>query len=268
MPDIPSIQVFVRHSNACKYRDDESWPRCNCRKHLRWWDGTRQLKRSAKTRSWKSAEEERRKLEMQFREGAKPTQITKDERKTIARAIELFLLEKRTSGKVTGGVLKKYERELGRFKGFLEARSHFFPADVTKELLIEYRATWAEDYPSTQTQQRVQARLRSFLRFCHDSGWLERLPKLSPIVVDEPPTLPLSKKEYTKLLETVPKVFAAEDKARRVRALIQLMRHSGCGDARTSRNYPRWQKEAPSSRDGTNENGHASISAAPARCRL
>jgi integrase/recombinase XerD len=223
---IPSVTVFVRHSVDCKYRDDESWKRCNCRKHLRWSQDGKQHKRSAKTRSWQQAEEEKRRLEEQFAAGAKPTALPTNERKTINRALELFLLEKRTDG-LDPSIVKKYERELGRFEAFATDRLKFFPADIDKELLLEYRATWDELYPSSQTRQQVQSRLRRFLRFCHDAGWMERVPKLSPIEVDEPPTLPLSQKEYEKLLHTVPKVFPQSQKAARVRALIQLMRHSG-----------------------------------------
>lgn len=221
---VPSITIFVRHAVSCKYRDDEMWRRCNCRKHLRWSQDGKQYRRSAATRSWEQAETERHRLEEQFAAGAKPTAVTDDTRKTVARAVELFLLEKRTEG-VNGGVLKKYERELERLKAFSEARSKFFPADIDKELLTEYRATWDALYPSSATRQQVQARVRRFLRFCHEAGWIERLPKLSPIKVDEPPTLPLSQAEYNKLLATVPKTFEAA-KAQRVRALIQLMRHS------------------------------------------
>jgi integrase len=123
-------------------------------------------------------------------------------------------------------VLKKYERELARLNSFLENRSKFFPSDITKELLTEYRATWDDVYPSSATRQQVQARVRRFLRFCHDAGYLERIPRLSAIKVDVPPTMPLSTTEYTKLLATVPKQFSGE-KAKRVCALIQLMRHSG-----------------------------------------
>jgi len=221
---VPSISIFVRHAASCKYRDDETWRRCNCRKHLRWSQDGKQYRRSASTRSWEQAETERRKLEEQFEAGAKPTVVTADDRKTIARAVELFLLEKKTEG-VAGGVLKKYERELERLKGFSEARSKFFPAEIDKELLTEYRATWDALYPSSATRQQVQARVRRFLRFCHEAGWIERLPKLSAIQVDEPPTMPLSQVEYKKLLEQVPTIFEGV-KAQRVRALIQLMRHS------------------------------------------
>jgi integrase/recombinase XerD len=221
---VPSITIFVRHSPDCKYREDETWRRCNCRKHLRWTHDGKQYRRSANTRSWEQAERERRTLEEGFEAGAKPTQVT-DDRKTVDRAIELFLLEKKTEG-VKPGVLGKYERELGRLKDFLQKRSKFFPSDITKELLTEYRATWDALYPSSATRQQVQARVRRFLRFCDDAHYLERIPKLSPIKVDVPPTMPLSQAEYQKLLANVPKQFSG-DKARRVKALIQLMRYSG-----------------------------------------
>src|ERR1700728_4557709 len=83
----------------------------------------------------------------------------------------------------------------------------------------------------------VQARLKNFLRFCFDSEWLDRVPRLSPIKAGEPPTMPLTDKEYKKLLATVPVSFPDSTKTRRVRALIRLMRHSGLAirDAATLR---------------------------------
>ncbi len=223
---VPSIAIFVRHTPDCKYRGDETCKRCNCRKHLRWSHDGKQYRRSAETRSWGQAEEKKRELERQFEEGGKSTTVAPDDRKTIAGAVELFLLERKTGG-LNGGVLKKYERELGRLQDFLtlKPRSKFFPSEIDSECLIEYRGTWDALYPSSATRQMVQARLRNFLRFCYDSNYLDRIPKLSPIKVDEPPTMPLSKAEYKKLLGTIPEIFAAE-KAQRVHALIQLMRHS------------------------------------------
>lgn len=222
---VPSIAIFVRHTPDCKYAGDENWRRCKCRKHLRWTHDGKQYRRSAGTRSWEQAEIKRRELEESFARGATAPTVTRDDRKTIGGAVDLFLLEKKTEG-VKGGVYKKYDRELHRLASFLEARSKFFPADLTKEVLTEYRATWDELYPSSATRHQVQARIKRFLRFCHDAGWLERIPRLSPIRVDVPPTLPLSEAEYKKLLAQVPKQFEGE-LAKRVRALIQLMRHSG-----------------------------------------
>jgi integrase/recombinase XerD len=60
---------------------------------------------------------------------------------------------------------------------------------------------------------------------CHRNGWLTRLPELDAIIRDEVPTLPLNAKQYEHL-ENVEKVFSG-DKARKIRALIQLMKYSG-----------------------------------------
>jgi integrase len=56
---------------------------------------------------------------------------------------------------------------------------------------------------------------------------LDRVPKLSAIQPDEPPTLPLDEAQYTRLLKQIPAEFEHAGKARKVHALIQLMRHSG-----------------------------------------
>jgi site-specific recombinase XerD len=221
---VPSITIYVRHAAECRYSGDETWKRCDCRKHLRWTFDGQQYRRSAKTRSWGQAEERKRELEDSFKAGGRP-EVVEETRKTIANAIELFLMERKTAG-LNASIVKKYERELERFRQFFEIRSKFFPTDINLEMLVQYRGTWDELYPSSLTRQQVQTRLRRFLRFCHNGGWLERVPTLSAITADEPPTMPLSPAEYTKLLAEIPKKFEG-DKAARVRALVQLMRHSG-----------------------------------------
>ncbi|HEX8817183.1 MAG TPA: site-specific integrase [Terriglobales bacterium] len=221
----PSITVFVRHSGDCKYKDDETWRRCNCRKHLRWSHGGRQYRASAKTRSWSQAEDAKRNLESKFTAGAAPTTVVTTNKKTIADAVQLFLSSKKSDGLNPNG-LQKLERELGRFERFLSDKSKHFPDEIDLPTLINYRASWEELYPSSGTRSQVQARLRRFLRFCHDAGWIERVPRLSAIKVDEPPTMPLTEKQYKTVLEKIPKTFPPA-KATRVRALVQLMRHSG-----------------------------------------
>lgn len=221
---IPSIAIYVRHTAGCRYSGDETWKRCDCRKHLRWTFDGKQYRRSAKTRSWAQAEEKKRELEESFKEGGRP-EVIEETRKTIADAIKLFIAERKTAG-LNSSVVKKYERELERFRQFFEARSKFFPKDIDLEMLVLYRETWDDLYPSSLTRQQVQTRLRRFLRFCHNGGWLERVPTLSAITAEEPPTMPLSTADYTKLLAEIPKKFEGA-KATRVRALVQLMRHSG-----------------------------------------
>jgi integrase/recombinase XerD len=124
-----------------------------------------------------------------------------------------------------------YRFELDRLRKFCEAHAVFTVQAVTRELLIGYTATWPAPYPSTNTRHQVQARLKHFLRFCLDPGWLDRAPKLTKIRVDEVPTLSLTEKEYARLLKAIPEAFNGhpypKDKPAKVRTLVQLMRWTG-----------------------------------------
>jgi integrase/recombinase XerD len=230
----PDITIFVRHSSDCPHKEDENYRLCRCRKHLRWSHGRQQHRISAKTRSWSEAEKVKKQIEAQFGVNldgtpvgpADPVVNGPGSRNTIKRAIEVFLASKRNQG-LNEGVTKKYQRELERLQNFLGQRSKFFPNEIGLADLEEFRSEWEQVYPSSTTRQKVQERLRGFLRYCYEAKWIERVPRLSPIKVDEPPTLPLSEKEYEKLLKKIPDEFADSDKARKVRALVQLMRHSG-----------------------------------------
>ena len=146
------------------------------------------------------------------------------------------MADKKSQG-VTADVLRRYERELARLRDFAERKAIFTAAGLTRELLIAYKSDWDDLYPSSNTQSSVQARLKNFLRFCFDSQWMDRIPKLSRVKVDEAPTLPLTEEENKRLLGTVPVSFPNPKKALRVRALIRLMRHSGLAivDAATLR---------------------------------
>lgn len=217
------VTIFVRHSADCKYAGDEFHKGCRCRKHLRWSKDRKQYRQKADTRSWAEAELRKRELEDQlagrFVESNHGARLLSD-------SIEIFNADKKNQG-VTADVLGRYSRELERLEGFAARKSVFTVAGLTRELLIEYQSSWEDLYPSGNTRQSVQARLKNFLRFCFDSKWLDRVPRMSPIKADEAPTLPLTDKEYNKLLDTVPVSFPNAKKALRVRALIRLMRHSG-----------------------------------------
>ena len=223
MSAAPVITIFVRHTPGCKWAGEEFAKGCRCRKHFRWSQDGKQYRRKAGTRSWAEAEEQKRRLEDQLA-GRVPTEPA--EVRTLTDAIEVFKADKKNQG-ISGDVLNKYARELDRLRAFAEARRVFTVAGLSRELLIDYKAAWDSLYPSSNTRQMVQARLKNFLRFCYDSKWLDRVPRLSSIKADEAPTLPLTDKEYEKLLKTVPVSFPDSTKHRRVRALIRLMRFSG-----------------------------------------
>jgi integrase/recombinase XerD len=221
----PVVTIFVRHSADCKYKDDEIWKRCRCRKHLRWSYDHRQYRQSADTRSWEEAEKVKRRIEESYASGGKAATREKTP-KTIKSCVESFIVAKE-SQKITGCVVDKYRRELGRLETFLASRGITFPDQIGLDDLYAFRNTWDAMYQSTLTQQKAQERLRGFLRYLHEAGHMDRLPRLSPIQVDKAPTLPLTDKQYQALLNAIPQTFKNPKQAQKMRALVRLMRHSG-----------------------------------------
>jgi integrase/recombinase XerD len=201
----PVVTIFVRHSQDCPYKGDEFNKRCRCPKHLRWSHNCEQHRQSAEARTWAEAEIVKRRVEEQFKP-ANERSLSAVEHKTIQQAIELFVTFKTSEG-LDANILKKYIRELGRLRQFMHKRMVFHARDISLEHLTEYRGKWTEQYPSSTTRQKVQERLKAFLRYCYDARWLDRVPSLSPIHADEPPTMPLTDKEYEKLLAQCAKEF-------------------------------------------------------------
>jgi site-specific recombinase XerD len=215
MSAAPVITIFVRHSADCKYAGDEFCKRCDCRKHFRWTLAGKQHRRKAGTRSWAEAESLKRNLEDSI-SGRVPTEPAED--LLLSAAIETFEANKKAQG-IKPRVVSMYTRELRRLKNFSEARNLFtVRRALTIENLIALRATWEQVYKSSYSRSTVQKHLNHFLKFCYNAGWIERVPKLSPIKIDAPETEPLTDAEYEKLLA------AATGKTR---TLIQLMRWSG-----------------------------------------
>lgn len=236
----PVITVFVRHGfidgKACKYTGDEFARRCACPKHLRWQLNGKQQRMKTGTRSWEEAEKAKRTLEDQL-SGKTPAPIV-EQGKFIADAVTLFVQDKQVQG-VSKGVISKYTLELGRLRAYCEGRGAFTIQAVTRELLTGFCATWEAYYPSSCTRSKVRERVSAFLRYCYEARWLDRVPALPKIKVDEPPTMPLVANEYERLLDALyvanPKRWDGKKSTQgitpemrtRVRGLLQLMRWSG-----------------------------------------
>jgi site-specific recombinase XerD len=237
----PVITIFVRHSalegKPCKYADDEFSRRCNCRKHFRWTQNGTQHRKQAGTRSWEEAEEIKRQLQDQLA-GRTPETRAADNVRAVSDAVGLFIQDKNVQG-LTPGVIKKYTLELERLSQYCERQSVYTVQGITRELLTGFCGTWETYYPSSYTRAKVRERCRSFLRYCYECKWLERIPPLPKIKIEEPPTMPLSKEEYDRLLDALsvvnPRRWDGKDSTQGLtdkrrawlHALIQLMRWSG-----------------------------------------
>lgn len=225
-PGIPEIVIFVRHKPTCAHADrGELYMQCRCKKHLRWSIGGKQYRRSAKTRLLAEAEKEKKHVEMSYLNGTalKPAGAPA----TIAQCAATFIQMKKDEN-VSADVIRKHKRELARVEKWMAQNGAVLPAQMSLDLLINFRATWGEQYPSSQTRQKVQARLRGFLRYLHSAGHIQSVPELKAIRVDETPTLPFESEQYEELLGLIPKVFSGDKRhSAKMRALVQLGRWSG-----------------------------------------
>ena len=212
--DAPLITVFVRHSVGCKYAGDEFNKRCRCKKHLRWSLNGKQYRLKTGQRSWAGAEDKKRELEAQLSGKVMDTR----QARLLSESIDTFKANKEAQG-LNPRVLKMYSRYLKRLLEYSEGRGLFgVQQALTLDNLIAYRATWPGAYPSSYSRATVQKITRAFLHFCHDAGWIDRTPKLSPIKIDAPETEPLTEDEYTRILAHA---------TGKTRVLIELMRWSG-----------------------------------------
>jgi integrase/recombinase XerD len=155
---------------------------------------------------------------------------------TIHSLVEIFVMSKKTQG-IADTTVKRHSRELKRLADFLAENGIFVASGINAAVLYKFRDTWSTLYPSSSTQREAQQRIRQFLRFLHEEGHIQKLPRLTPIKVDQEPTMPLDAKQYKNLLAAIPKAFKREGLVRRMRAVVRLMRHSGLaiGDAVTLR---------------------------------
>ena len=202
----PQITIYVRHGAECPHQGDENWKRCNCRKHLRWsWNG-KQLRRSAKTRSWAGAEKGKRELELQYQAAMSGESIQNDRPVDIEQAIRAFINEK-TGGQAAPDTLSKYRLTLNRLQDFCTAQGLYFVREISLEYLSGWRATWGSFYRSNFALRNNQSRLRAFFRYCENAQWISFNPAraLSAIKIrdEDYEVNPFTESQVKKIISTV-----------------------------------------------------------------
>ena len=96
-----SVAVYVRHRGTCPHREDESYPRCDCAKWLRFSLRGQQHRRPAGTRTWGIAEDAARDLQKKLDAGEVPGEVQAVQQgagQPIRAAVETFIMAKRGEG--------------------------------------------------------------------------------------------------------------------------------------------------------------------------
>jgi integrase/recombinase XerD len=212
------LTLYRRHLKDCDHADNRYWKRCRC---PMWAQGTIEgtpVRSSLNTPSWERAEGIAR--EWENNGGKKASLLSVDE------AVSRFLSDAQARH-LSPDTIKKNTRLLHALKDKYPVRLK----DVTLDDLRKFRETW-KDGPLSAYKKTE--RLRSFFKFCHASGWMEKNPAafLKNVTVKQKPTLPFSDEDWSKIVAATyeyPDNYGKknQENAVRLRAFVYLLRYSG-----------------------------------------
>jgi site-specific recombinase XerD len=176
--------------------------------------GKEEIRRSLRTKDWERAQ-------AQVREWEAQNQITPEpegEPRTVNQACDRFEADA-GARHLRETTLYKYRLLFRQLQTFAEQRGVRYLNEFGLELWSDFRATWPN---RNVAALKKLGYLRTFLRFCHDNGWIPENPsrKLRSPRVTQRPTMPFTQDEMIKIL-------AAARPGSRVRALVLLLRYTG-----------------------------------------
>lgn len=212
------ITIFVRHSADCKYRGDEFFKSCNCRKHLRWSLKGKQYRETAGTRSWSRAEEVKL-LKLTQLTGT-PTPHVPQTKVTVAEAVETFMAAKRNEN-LEGPTLQKLAKTTARIQDFATHDGVYTLEDINLTHITTW--PWTRYFKTTHSLRTNQERVKSFFRYFHNAGVIPKNPTAAwkRITGKVEQVSGFTTKEYQKIAK------AAKNTSPKLYALIQLMRFGG-----------------------------------------
>jgi len=223
------LTIYRRHLKNCEHRTEgRKYRRCRC---PIWVDGIlgegRMLK-SLGTRDWTRALELSRQWELDGRET--PTNSESSGPITVAVATEEFVADAKAR-ELKERTIYKYKFLFKQLSSFCDAEGVHDLRQLDVRLLRKFRTTWKD---RNLAALKKLDRLRAFYRFAISNKWVEdNLAKeLKKPLIEDRQTLPYSHDEMFRIL-TASETRIAEcqaagrNNARRLRALVLLLRYSG-----------------------------------------
>lgn len=222
------LTIYRRHLKSCDHRGKgRRYRRCRC---PIWVDGSiasEEIRLSLNTRNWEEAQEKVRDWESERSRPAEP----KDNRTSLDQICEKYLADAR-SRQLGAAAIYKYDLLTRQIKAFTAGRGIRFIEEFDLDLLRDFRTTWKNRNLSAKKKLE---NLRAFFRFCVKGGVLMSNPALgldAPIV-KQPPTLPFERDEVARILYACDRLYTdnygrvAQPNAKRIKALVLLLRYSG-----------------------------------------
>jgi len=194
--------------------------------------GSREIRKSLDLTNWEKAQNKIREMEA--------TGVDIPDRNTraitIKHATEQFIADAQAR-KLKDRTVYKYRLLFRQITAFCDEQGITSVAQLSTPELRKFRASWKDN---NLAGLKKLERLRSFFRFAHENGWIERDPasEIKNPKVTMRPTMPFSRDQMLAILKAtaanIDKVPSyGKENARRLRTLAFLLRYTGLriGDA-------------------------------------
>jgi len=223
------LTVFRRHEKACGHRDEgRSYRRCRC---TIWVDGFlagQEIRRSLGLRDWDEAQALIRKWETDKQPETKSAELNAPI--MLDQAWEGFMADLEAQS-LQISTIRKYTLLRRRMQEFAARHGLRFLVQFDLVTLRAFREGW-QDGPLSSGKKLE--RLRAFFRFALDNEWVKKNPasKLKAPKVTQRPTLPFTHEQMVRILAALDPFYdqiapSGKDSARRLRALVLVLRYSG-----------------------------------------
>jgi integrase/recombinase XerD len=226
------LTIYRRHLKNCSHRTEgRTYRRCQC---PIWVDGMLsgvEIRESLKMRDWQRAQEHVREWEGRAQ---RPREAAPA--KSIEAAWKEFLADLEAR-QLADSTVRKYKLLHRQMEAYAKTVGLRFLTEFDLPAVSAFRAGW-KDGPRSSAKKLE--RLRAFFRFAQRRKWVAENPatELKAPRITLCPTLPFSREEVLRILAAVNDYrdefpTRGADNARRIRALVLLLRYSGMriGDA-------------------------------------
>lgn len=232
--------LWRRHKAGCEADcrcRKEKKRECHCCRCPIWIDGLdHKIRQSLDTGDWARAERKRAEIEAAWEKSDAPALLAKPEPVSVEMACEEFLESAKARG-LKDSTRYKYRLLFGQMKTFARDSGLRFLRELDLAMLRKFRSCWTNE--NFSAQKKLES-LRTFLRFAQANGWITENPaaKLECQKTRRPQVLPFTREEMIRILAACDAYEdnygrTGQDNARRLRALVLLLRYSGLriGDA-------------------------------------
>jgi integrase/recombinase XerD len=217
--------TYRRHEKRCVHRSKgRKYRHCRCPVWVDGYiDGVR-IPKSLDTRDWTKAQRIVLEWETKRERPAEPEAVT------IAHACEVFLRDA-AARNLREPTQYKYRLLFRRLQEFSKGKGFQFVRQLDLSAMRDFRASWPNR--NIAARKKLEA-LRTFMRFCWESGWIPNNPasSLKPPKTTDPPTVPFTPEEVARVLAACEHYSGGRGKwgkinAHRLRALVLLLLYSG-----------------------------------------